>query len=460
MNKSLVITMGSLLRQKGGIRCLRPGRATAHHSPGKVMVLQVKGRLRRMFAVVCLVAIAACSSLAVWSNLHTERKLVTFRLHNPSEQVPIETSNSQPTEDERTSGIFLLTGEINNELSLEKNQAMPQNTSESDNTGEVATEDITKKTMELCPFKRSELRGPLMCRCNETTPEKILEENPGVIKDGHIQASDCISQERVAIIIPYRDRYQHLHQLLSMLVPVLNRQKVDATIFVIEQVKPFLFNRGALHNVGFLESEKVGKFDCYIFHDVDLVPINDKNIYTCADNPVHFSVSIKYNGSHDFGTMYEANFGGIVAFTRDQYLAVNGNSNLYFGWGGEDDELYQRVKFHQMKRIRNSPLVARYIMLGHAKQNVVNGNPARLAILKTAKRRHTIDGLNTVQYTVHGDVKHPLYRWINVTLNMDDMFQSAPIFLSNYLNTVTQFQEKKLKESQKIAPTSKNKPRR
>ena len=42
------------------------------------------------------------------------------------------------------------------------------------------------------------------------------------------------------------------------------------------QINTDRFNRGMLLNIGFTEAMKDQEWDCFIFHDVDLLPENDK----------------------------------------------------------------------------------------------------------------------------------------------------------------------------------------
>ena len=39
---------------------------------------------------------------------------------------------------------------------------------------------------------------------------------------------------------------------------------------------------------------------------------------------------------------YKGIFGGAIALNRHQYENVNGFSNQFYGWGGEDDDMYRR----------------------------------------------------------------------------------------------------------------------
>lgn len=36
---------------------------------------------------------------------------------------------------------------------------------------------------------------------------------------------------------------------------------------------------------------------------------------------------------------YKDIFGGVSALTKDQFIKVNGFSNEFWGWGGEDDDM-------------------------------------------------------------------------------------------------------------------------
>lgn len=78
-------------------------------------------------------------------------------------------------------------------------------------------------------------------------------------------------------------------------------------IYLIEPQAQVIFNRGFLMNIGFLESIKDSKkikgsngkifWDCFIFHDVDLIPEDKRLYYTCDPNyPVHYSVAVNTLG--------------------------------------------------------------------------------------------------------------------------------------------------------------------
>lgn len=72
-------------------------------------------------------------------------------------------------------------------------------------------------------------------------------------------------------------------------------------IFMIEKTERFVFNRGFLSNIGYLEALKEMDFDCFIFHDMDLLPEWPDSRYTCQkEQPTKLVDSISiYNKNTD-----------------------------------------------------------------------------------------------------------------------------------------------------------------
>jgi N-terminal region of glycosyl transferase group 7 len=130
--------------------------------------------------------------------------------------------------------------------------------------------------------------------------EKTL--GPFLQPGGFGKPASCLSKETVAIVVPYRARAVHLRVLLANLHPLLKRQQVEYGIFVVEQANVGAFNRAMLMNVGYKEALRLKNFTCFIFHDVDLLPEDDRNIYSCPEQPRHMSVAVdifKYKWVHD-----------------------------------------------------------------------------------------------------------------------------------------------------------------
>jgi hypothetical protein len=88
-----------------------------------------------------------------------------------------------------------------------------------------------------------------------------------------------------------------------------------------------------LCNIGFIESQKQ-KCDYVVIHDIDMLPIDVD--YSYSDTPIHLATD---------NIPFESYFGGITLFPSELFEKINGFSNLYWGWGFEDDDLrYRCVK--------------------------------------------------------------------------------------------------------------------
>ncbi|KAL4630635.1 beta-1,4-galactosyltransferase 5-like, partial [Arapaima gigas] len=279
---------------------------------------------------------------------------------------------------------------------------------------------------ELCPEKLPSMVGRMPVNMSEVTMDEVgkalLHNEPHLRPGGHWEPNDCLPRWKVAILIPFRNRHEHLPILLYHLIPMLQRQRLQFAVYVIEQTGDQPFNRGMLFNVGFQEAMREVNWDCVIFHDVDHIPENDRNYYGCGEMPRHFAVKLD---KYSYMLPYNEFFGGVSGLLADQFRKINGFPNAFWGWGGEDDDLWNRVQFEGYTVSRPPGDNGRYMSIPHHHRGEAQFL-GRYTLLWHSKERQKLDGLNNLQ-CLPLVARAPLYTNITIALNRD----MAPVMASS-----------------------------
>nr|XP_018910600.1 PREDICTED: beta-1,4-N-acetylgalactosaminyltransferase bre-4-like isoform X2 [Bemisia tabaci]XP_018910602.1 PREDICTED: beta-1,4-N-acetylgalactosaminyltransferase bre-4-like isoform X2 [Bemisia tabaci] len=243
----------------------------------------------------------------------------------------------------------------------------------------------------------------------------------GVEEGGAWHPPACHSRHSVAVVIPFRDRLTHLLNLLHRLHPILQRQQLNYRIFVVEQSGNDTFNKGAIMNSAFriilerFPPATGGRyFHCFVFHDVDMIPEDDRNMYSCPTQPRHLSVAVN---EFAYQLPYRVLVGGVFNIRTEHFLKVNGYSNLYWGWGGEDDDMGYRVGQVGLSISRPVDWLGRYTMLKHKKRNTL-ASKVKQKLVRTSQRRYRLDGLNSISYQLLQVSTTPIYTRILVDVGV------------------------------------------
>lgn len=197
--------------------------------------------------------------------------------------------------------------------------------------------------------------------------------------------------EKLAIIVPYRNRESHLKIFLPSMQNFLD---IPYRIYVIEQLDFRPFNRGKLLNIGYKMSQHECDYLC--FHDVDMIPISSDYSYT--PDIVHLATEAE---QFEWKLPYDTYFGGVTMYPYDKFLDINGYSNNYWGWGAEDDDLWARtmVAGHSIHR-----KIGRYKSLDHDRKLNKDEYQANLNYLnrqrsiEVRKQLMSADGLSSLEF--------------------------------------------------------------
>ncbi|XP_020355008.1 beta-1,4-galactosyltransferase 6 isoform X1 [Oncorhynchus kisutch] len=261
-----------------------------------------------------------------------------------------------------------------------------------------------------CPERLPSMKGPIDVNMTEIPMEEIdlkFSKYQDVQFGGHWKPKDCKPRWKVAILIPFRNRHEHLPILFQHLTPILQRQRLQFAYYVIEQSGTQPFNRAMLFNVGFLEAMKDLDWDCLVFHDVDHIPENDRNYYGCGQMPRHFAAKLD---KYMYLLPYSEFFGGVSGLTVEQFRKINGFPNAFWGWGGEDDDLWNRVHYAGLNVTRPEGEMGKYKSIPH-------------------HHRGEVQFLGSFHQSSHQRVRAPRDLWEHLfSMNSTDKVQVTEVF--------------------------------
>jgi hypothetical protein len=96
-------------------------------------------------------------------------------------------------------------------------------------------------------------------------------------------------REKLAIVVPYRDREEHLRRFLPAMESSDLLEGIDYEILIVEQEDGKPFNRGKLLNIGAIQSHTASY---YCFHDVDMLPVVSD--YSYVEVPTHLAMILEF----------------------------------------------------------------------------------------------------------------------------------------------------------------------
>lgn len=202
--------------------------------------------------------------------------------------------------------------------------------------------------------------------------------------------------KKLCVVVPYRNREYHLQQFLPHIEKTLTDQNIDYGVLIVEQEDGKPFNRAKLLNVGFAYTE--AKYDYYCFHDVDMLAILSD--YSYCSNPTHLASEAEQFG---YKLPYNEYFGGVTLFDRESFMKINGYSNDYWSWGGEDDDIYKRCNVLGVTTFRKP---CRFQSLHH-ERNIDNNMYSKIIERLNKFSEYVVDGkiiegLSTLEYELIG----------------------------------------------------------
>jgi hypothetical protein len=245
---------------------------------------------------------------------------------------------------------------------------------------------------------------------NPTEPEvppMSLDEPAPVKSEGMYVPLDAgkaakLPQGTPTILVPFREqKEQKRGKQLTKFVEFIKKKHPDWNLIVVEQSDDGKkFNRGALLNAGAKMAEEAGA-TYVVFHDVDLRPKSVLVPYYTAipEKPIHIAKA--WTTKYDSPTF----LGGVLSMKIEDVKKVNGFPNNFWGWGGEDDALRNRIETKKLQVWQPTIRGEGFNESEHVdtRTNPEWKNMEKWENMKAEKVNSGTNGLNNLDYSVKSE---------------------------------------------------------
>ena len=312
-------------------------------------------------------------------------------------------------------------------------------------------------------------------KCEEIASNAVLFHNKYLSKDGildYMQSKLSMiylnknfknllgvkknNKINLAIITCFRDKgngiRENQRKIFIQLMNTLMIPYCNFKIYIIEQSDDNeSFNIGKLKNIGFEIASSEQNFDNYIFSDIDTIP--DYDLMNYMLNIYKYPLSLAARGTRYTSKNIKIKkpfLGALLQFNPELFKKINGYPNNFWGWGGEDDSLFNRLTDNHIYTIYY-PLKGSIIDFEEKNMKTINNIGEKLKneikdMEKFEKEYYDIkkwnqNGLNTLHYKIISqiDIMENIVQ-IKVNLNKKYDIKHFPEWFpkptSNYLNIV------------------------
>ena len=222
--------------------------------------------------------------------------------------------------------------------------------------------------LDLCVINSPNFSTPVMIKVNEVKGytmeagrayqlselpiqlQTIIKQNLGIssntLKVDEVPAHQFRENTRgkkLYVLVRYRDREQQLNPFIESVTAYLQKADIDFEIWILEQTDRGPFSRGIPYNVAVKLFEKCNAIEnTYVcLHDIDVVPLKGANYF--YPDPNHIN--------HLHGNTFALNMATVMR--TEDFVRINGMSNLYENWGFEDNDFQRRAVYNKLFINRN-----------------------------------------------------------------------------------------------------------